>query len=189
MISIYHPKFMHWEWDEFLDGKSAIVTDNACFVEEFLDEGVNNGVIEGVVREGNNCNPFKVDGIKYRFCYFDPHLEYKRAYNEGKDVYFKLFENDDWFLIEKDNFAWGDNYQYEIRERSQRMTKRQLAMWLACGKGEYKVKNNGSLLVSQHYSYSEDRDDEEVADILVRRWSDSKWSEPTVEYCFPEGIE
>lgn len=186
MISIYHPKFMCWEWDEYIDGKSAIVTDCACFVEKFLEEGVNDGVIEGVVREGNKRLPFMVDSVNYRFCYFDPLMEYKRAYNNGKDVYFKLFESDDWFLIDKDDFAWSDNYEYIIREKSHKITERQLAMWLASGKGEYKIKNNNSNFVRQYYWYSEEHGDEKVANILVRRWSDSKWSEPTVEYCFPE---
>ena len=83
----------------------------------------------------------------------------------------------------------GD-YQYcaEIPEepKSRRATNRELSKWLAKGHGEY----TNTLCCSTSYityEYFLDSADSEVSEnILVRKWDDDEWHEPTVDYM---GIE
>ena len=83
----------------------------------------------------------------------------------------------------------GD-YQYcaEIPEepKSRRVTNRELSKWLAKGHGEY----TNTLCCSTSYityEYFLDSAESEVSEnILVRKWDDVDWHEPTVDYM---GIE
>ena len=83
----------------------------------------------------------------------------------------------------------GD-YQYcaEIPEapKPRRATNRKLSKWLAKGHGEY--TNTLCCLTSYiTYEYFLDSAESEVSEnILVRRWDDNDWHEPTVDYM---GIE
>lgn len=64
-----------------------------------------------------------------------------------------------------------------ILEEEELMTNRQLAEWLAKGKGEYAIEN-GSL-VATHFSYGKSTGDDTVDDYVIRRWKDTEWSKPT----------
>jgi len=65
--------------------------------------------------------------------------------------------------------------------RPRRATNRELARWIAEGKGEILVPH----CVTQHVSYPVGRDNAEcVSGQQVRKWSDIEWHEPTVDYLF-----
>jgi len=58
------------------------------------------------------------------------------------------------------------------------MTNRQLAEWLARGKGEYTLEK--SLGTYSHYDYPRTKEHGSVPDnILIRRWKDTEWVRPT----------
>lgn len=81
----------------------------------------------------------------------------------------------------------GD-YQYcaEIPEelKPRRATNRELSKWLAKGHGEY---TNTGCSAASYYAYLFDSEETEVGyNILVRKWDDVDWHEPTVDYM---GIE
>ena len=60
-------------------------------------------------------------------------------------------------------------------------TNRELAKWLAQGNGQYKV-SGGDWIWTEHH-YTNGQDDEACSKfILVRKWSDKEWHEPTREY-------
>lgn len=62
-----------------------------------------------------------------------------------------------------------------------RATNRELAKWLVQGNGQYK-KSGGEMLWTEH-PYNIEYDDEECSNlILVRKWGDKEWHEPTREY-------
>lgn len=60
-----------------------------------------------------------------------------------------------------------------------RATNRELARWIAEGKGEILIPH----CVTQHVSYAVGQDNAEcVSGQQVRKWSDTEWHEPTVDY-------
>lgn len=65
--------------------------------------------------------------------------------------------------------------------KPRRSTNRELARWIAEGKGEILVPH----CVTQHVSYAVGQDNKECASgQQVRKWSDTEWHEPTVDYLF-----
>lgn len=80
------------------------------------------------------------------------------------------------------NFEWWATSCAEIPEepKPRRATNRELAEWLAKGNGQ-KSGNNGIACVS--YSYGHLTDDCEIdKNVVVRKWGDTDWHEPTVDY-------
>lgn len=62
-----------------------------------------------------------------------------------------------------------------------RVTHLQLARWLAEGKGQ--VLYGGGRLPTTNYSYGLGEDAKPVPkDVQVRKWGDTEWHEPTLEY-------
>ena len=65
--------------------------------------------------------------------------------------------------------------------KPRRATNRELARWIAEGKGEILVPH----CVTQHVSYAVGQDNAEcVSGQQVRKWEDDEWHEPTVDYLF-----
>lgn len=66
-----------------------------------------------------------------------------------------------------------------------RATRRELAKWLAQGKGEWTYRTD---VCSPHnartyYEYNFDTAEHQVRiDALVRKWDDTEWHEPTIDY-------
>lgn len=70
--------------------------------------------------------------------------------------------------------------------KPRRATNRELARWLAQGNGEWNHKDFCSANIGMQYD--EDVRDIQVNDnVVVRKWSDTEWHEPTVEYLGLEG--
>ena len=66
-----------------------------------------------------------------------------------------------------------------------RATNRELARWLAQGNGEYKEIITGHDCCMTYFYYSDrGRSVELPKGMKVRKWSDTEWHEPTVEYLF-----
>ena len=64
--------------------------------------------------------------------------------------------------------------------KPRRATIRELAKWLSAGYGEYR---NQISLVMNSYSYDDSESNEEVSNcIKVRKWDDTEWHEPTIDY-------
>ena len=61
-----------------------------------------------------------------------------------------------------------------------RATNRELAKWLVLGNGQYQV-SGGRIWTEHHYDIGQD-DDACSKFILVRKWDDTEWHEPTLEY-------
>ena len=64
---------------------------------------------------------------------------------------------------------------------SELATNRELAKWLVLGNGQYKVSGGSSLWTEHHYDIGQD-DDACSKFILVRKWDDTEWHKPTLEY-------
>lgn len=69
--------------------------------------------------------------------------------------------------------------------KPRRATNRELAMWLAHGNGEFTNPKAEFYNNYSSFAYEEcDKDKEVYSSFKVRKWSDTEWHEPTVEYLF-----
>lgn len=68
-----------------------------------------------------------------------------------------------------------DGSKWEPKKRC--MTNRELAQWLAEGKGQ-KASINGNALT--YHTYELNKDNEPVYDCMIRAWNEAQWHEPDV---------
>lgn len=69
--------------------------------------------------------------------------------------------------------------------KPRRATNRELSRWLAQGNGEIRdlTDNIDNMMFSTYIAYKACSDEEPISTIYkVRKWSDTDWHEPTVEY-------
>lgn len=193
MKDLYDRRFVHFDWDDSLEGKECIFGDNLQDIKTHLAKGME---FASVVKQNPNNKelyPFMNDkGWVYRFCYYDPLLVFKVAKKMGKRVESRFTDigNYHWKEVPDDG-VWTQDMEYRIVEEddSDMITIRQLSMWLAKGNGEFKFKL--SEFVDTSYAYNEKDVNKKIKHdtILVRRWGGNKWHEPTMEYCFPKGTD
>ena len=69
--------------------------------------------------------------------------------------------------------------------KPRRATNRELAKWLALGNGELSIHNTE---IHSYFNYTPEDANSECKDEIfkVRKWDDSEWHEPTIDYM---GIE
>jgi len=71
--------------------------------------------------------------------------------------------------------------------KPRRATNRELSRWLAQGNGEYidMMVSRKDMQIIGLFSYCDRASDVEIKDgIKVRKWEDTEWHEPTVDYLF-----
>lgn len=67
--------------------------------------------------------------------------------------------------------------------KPRRATNRELSRWLAQGNGEW--KHEAFCTANIGMQYDEDVRDKQLYDnVVVRKWSDTEWHEPDVDYLF-----
>lgn len=75
--------------------------------------------------------------------------------------------------------------QFEINKeptKDRHLTNKELAMWLAQGKGLAMDKGTGRKSTS--YDYWEEDKMVDYMNLAVRKWEDDNWHKPTYNYCF-----
>lgn len=79
--------------------------------------------------------------------------------------------------------AWYHGAIFPEKPAPRIATNRELAKWIAQGKGEMCSEDDGANLAYNNYDYEIDYEDESVKDIIkVRKWDDTEWHTPDVEY-------
>ena len=101
----------------------------------------------------------------------------------GKDmaegVYYRKADVDK--LIE--SMKAGDNIGLPDPPKPRRATNRELARWLI--EGNAQIRHSDSNMVYVGWNYEEFEDDLPCSNnLLVRKWADTEWHEPTVDYLF-----
>lgn len=181
----FEDKFVHFRWSGELEGKEVFCADDILT----LTNDVTNNCEKGIVTfSGYEESPFRVSYDKsatvcsWRFVYYDPNYETKLAYEQGKKIECscKCVSDawNDWSYIP--NPKWLDDCEYRIMQEEKPVTDRELAMWLSKGNGEFKIDDVPRC--GYEYWYNEDEGDKPVSSILVRKWEDGEWHEPTREY-------
>lgn len=77
----------------------------------------------------------------------------------------------------------GHNIGLPDPPKPRRATNRELARWLI--EGNAQIRHSDSDMVYVGWNYKEFEDDLPCSNnVLVRKWSDTEWHDPTVDYLF-----
>ena len=192
-MELFDKKYVHFMWDNELEGKEGFFSDNIHYLQSYVESNKTEMFGKVIRKSFKNGFPFIVgdsDEEYYRFFYYDPHYDCKRAYSEGKIIQYEL--DGEWFDLDSaDNPNWDSGYNFRIKpvtpEKSKirRMTYRELAEWLAKGFGQVSYTDRSiatKVCVETYNSYFEDFDNTEVPnDYKIRYWGSDEWIEPTVD--------
>lgn len=171
-MKLFDKKYVHFMWDDELEGKEGFFSDSINVLQSYIED-TDDYLIGSASASNRGDFPFsKSSGGMYRFFYYDPNYFVKKAYAEGKQIQIKNGKT--WYTTSDPE--WLDDAEYRVRP-TRRMTNRELARWLAQGKGQWNAK--GTNAVSTSYSYG--IDDKELPDnIMIRGWDEAEWREPVL---------
>lgn len=120
-MELYNKKYVYFEWDDELEGKKGFVADDVYVLKRNVEENREEwyGEICRQTIHTNQNYPFEFipddsdDSSFFRFCYYDPDYEVKRAFFDGKTIqaHFKDNPHEEWFDINKDTLS--DRYSLE----------------------------------------------------------------------------
>lgn len=182
MENLFNKKFVHFLWEDELEGKKGFFADNIADLEIFVNKDFtdNTNCFGECGKSEDEENPFELknsDFLDYKFFYYDPMYNIKRVYNEGKQIQYEL--NGEWYDLDEPN--WDSDYNFRIKpedSKTRRMTFRELARWLAKGNGQYLSQNEFAYDCITGYTI--EVDDRELPEAYkIRRWDSSEWIEPT----------
>ena len=122
-MELFDKRFVHCMWDDELEEKKCFVADDIGALKAFVETNRRNMLLE--VAEGNDNYPFKVDwtddnlSTKYRFAYYDPNYDAKKAFNEGKKVQAKEIGSlVDWADCDKP--IWSEDFLYRVKPEEEK---------------------------------------------------------------------
>ena len=97
---LFDKRFVYFMWDDELEGMGGFFADNIGT----LKEQINNGVAEYLhnTKSRYEDKPFANCNSAYRFFYYDPNYEVKKAFNEGKTIQYQLAGGVDWADIDSE---------------------------------------------------------------------------------------
>lgn len=181
----FEKEFVKFMWESELRGEQVFIGDSV----DALCTAVEQEWSRYMVEDNNSlAYPFRVasaGGAPYRFVYYDPLYDIKKAYAEGQEIEVRDIETGGWRDPEGELYFVPERKgDYRIKGSvSERATFRELAKWLAQGKGQYRFVDGNSDMVLQSFTYNERDDDKEVVkELRVRKWGDNGWREPTKKY-------
>ena len=181
-MELFDKKYVHFMWDDELEGKEGFFSDSIDILKIYVEDNDDNLI--GNVSDSNRGNlPFhKNCGGVFRFFYYDPNYEVKRAYAEGKQIQFRYSGDAEWDDCKGEPLC-DDDCEYRIKpeeQKTRRMTYRELAEWLAKGNGEHTTTLAEETVTSIKY-YKTCADKEVLNACKIRRWGSDEWIEPTVD--------
>lgn len=91
--------------------KTGLVSNDIKCLHDYVDN--QPSAIELIEHSSDESQPFKTtDGIKFRFFYYDPNYEVKKAFNEGKKIQVHC-ANGMW--RDCDEPKWYDDCKYRVK--------------------------------------------------------------------------
>ena len=179
---LFDESFVFRCWDASLEGKSVYVGGRL----ESLKKSFLSDKSTVTIPSGDFHFPFRVDGFdggtyNFRYVYYDPLLEFKRARVDGKVV--EVCTEEGWSEVLSDEDFNLQPSCYRIRPESSSssdVSNRELAYWLSQGYGEYCLDNDE---VSYLYTYPKNTSNDPIpTNLMVRSWDETEWVRPTREY-------
>ena len=92
----------------------------------------------------------------------------------------------DWPVIAEDN-TWKHCAEIPEEPKSRRATNMELAKWLAQGNGLVKTSCGSCMCSYLDWLATYNVDDACSNELVVRKWDDEEWHEPTADYMGLEG--
>lgn len=89
MMELFNPKYVHAMWSSYIEGKQVIVSDNIDVMKENLEKGCN--IYTTITRSiGGGIGLHDTEGSDWKYAYYDPNLDVKIAFNEGKRIGYSM---------------------------------------------------------------------------------------------------
>lgn len=188
-MNLFIKEYLHSEFDDSLVGKYGFFTND----ESSIQDAVNNVNLKNwdLLKEFcNNTYPFwglyNPGGTK--LFYHDPYYYLKEAVVvDGETLEVNI---DNVWTEVTDLESFFTNYpnplppkQYRTEENRRIVTHRELAKWLAAGKGQVRsFSGDNKHICVANFGYAIDLDDKPVENLLIRSWDDVAWHLPTASY-------
>ncbi len=120
-MELYNKKFVYFDWDPVLEGKKGFFADNINDLKRNVKD--NRTMWFGEICHNVNTNTDYLFGFIddsgsahcFRFCYYDPYYEFRKAYLEGKQLQFKDSAGD-WRDVEGEPIFTRDEYRIKPEE-------------------------------------------------------------------------
>ena len=137
-MELFDKKFVHFMWDDELDGKEGFVAETIAGLKRAVNCS-QAGIKTSVRMADDHIFVSNTSNRRYNFFYYDPYYRIKRAYAEGKQIQFRYPGDAEWDDCKGEPLC-DDDCEYRIKpeeQKTRRMTYRELAEWLAKGNGEH----------------------------------------------------
>ena len=115
MMGLFDKKFVHFMWDDELKGKKCFIADEIDDLRGIVENGAEFD-LRIVLSSGNESAPFQpAKGVyAWRFAYYDPNYEVKKAYNKGKRIQVTPKGTDKWVDLHCKP-TWDVNLEYRVK--------------------------------------------------------------------------
>lgn len=117
-MELFDKKFVHFMWDDELEGKKCFVSDYVDDLKGFVEHDRGDMCFE-VVGKGTANYPFEVlhndTHNSYQFAYYDPNYEVKKAFNEGKKIEFCHRDAHNYWM-DATTPTWRVDCEYRVKE-------------------------------------------------------------------------
>lgn len=113
-MELFDKKFVHFMWDDELKGKKCFIADGIDDLRGIVENGAEFD-LRIVLSSGNESAPFQsANGVyAWRFAYYDPNYEVKKAYNKGKRIQVTPKGTDKWLDLHCEP-TWDVNLKYRV---------------------------------------------------------------------------
>lgn len=117
-MELFDKRFVHFMWDDELNGKEGFIADDICELTNCVHSG--NMHLTKVKKSLSPAFPFKdTNNNDWLFFYYDPNYEVKKAFNEGKKVQVKKIDSFvDW--VDCDEPLWSEDCLYRINPEEEK---------------------------------------------------------------------
>lgn len=112
----FEDKFVYFRYNDSLKGKKVFYSDSIYSLEQDVADGEDIRTLLGLSQQ--QANPFTIEGNEgesntyWKFIYYDPNFECKKAYEQGKQIQFK--NHTEWLdVVGKPE--WSDGVKYRIK--------------------------------------------------------------------------
>lgn len=115
-MPLFDKKFVHFMWDDELEGKKGFFADTIERLQDFVDE-CNQTYFDEVHTEADKICLLTSAAVSFRFFYYDPNYDCKRAYAEGKQIQYRV--GNQWLNYEE-RLNWTDDFEYRIKPENRK---------------------------------------------------------------------
>lgn len=99
-MELYNKEFVYFDWDDKLEGKKGFLCDDINTLKQAVKDN-RTGLFGEIIKNTESDSQFPFETIDkdgwhghFRFCYYDPYYEFRKAYLEGKQLQFRNSEGD-----------------------------------------------------------------------------------------------